>query len=82
LVDKAVETEPREQGQKQEESGYARAEGTRSFASEQPAVGELGALGLVGIGGGPSTWHAGEKGGVRPWRISARNWATRFRSVP
>ena len=82
FADEAVDPEPCEQGKEQEESGDTRAEASGLLPGEQPAVGGRGLVAVGRAGRGSATRDAGEKGGVRCWRISAWNWATRFRSIP
>ena len=71
----AIEAELSEQRQKQEESGQARAQGELAIERQQAGIGTGGLMWarFGGGTGGASARRGGEKGGVRPWRMQARN---------
>lgn len=84
IAHQAIQAELGEQRQEQEEPGNARADGARSIQREQSAVGDRWLIGtrVRWFARGSPVWDRSEKGGVRPWRMQARNCATRLRSVP
>jgi hypothetical protein len=75
IAHEAIEAELCEQGQKQKESGESRTDGRMLVQGEQSAIGDGGPirLGLGMTGDGSPARSIGEKGGIRSWRMQARN---------